>query len=267
MSEMFHPMGIARREIFVVCIVTSLVSCDPVNTRLDSSPPPQIYAYPNGVRPGIRLFSEPNGRTGVTFINTFAGETITQQWKPTDPSRSLLFSQTAASCRSQIFNGFKADRPMQEGAASVWPDYDMGPPFIQCMESKGLMGEQTELGLPSSFMFGVRHQQLAARYEAKKKGTTFAQFKSDVDSCGKSILTGERSTVREYTFEPTWTGHAGIAFGSTYRNIAPAGSWLKRCMEELGYAVEDRSVHHSSFTPEPIRILPEWYPPIQATVK
>jgi len=233
---------IKNPHVLALCALTCLVSCDLVDTRLDHSTRPEIYAYPDHGGPDIKFFPHQNGRTGVSLTTIFAGEEITHQWKPVDSVSLVLFHPIATSCRSEAITSIKADRAKQEMPTRVSTEYDLVSPFLSCMASQEFKGQQTDIVHPSRFLFGIRHQGLGARYEAKKK-TAFAQFKSDVDSCGTPLWTGKAPVVRESKFEPTWTGHTEMAFGATYQTIEPAGSVLRQCMEALGYEVEDRSMY------------------------
>jgi hypothetical protein len=155
----------------------------------------------------------------------------------------VLFRPITTSCRSASIMSINADRARQELPTRVRTEYDLVTPVLSCMASQGFTGQQMDFVHPSRFLFKIRHQWLEARYEAKKQETTFAQFRSDVDSCGIPFFTQTSSVVREATFEPTGSGQEGVEVGFTYRTIEPAGLALKQCMEALGYEIEDRSRH------------------------
>jgi hypothetical protein len=74
-------MELLKRQIMALCVLTSVVSCDSVNTRPDHATRPEIYAAPYSGSPDITSFPDRNGRTGRTLTTTFAGEVITHHWK------------------------------------------------------------------------------------------------------------------------------------------------------------------------------------------
>jgi hypothetical protein len=234
------PPGRLGRLVITICALTLLVSCDTVSHRTDTSEPPRVYAYPDSGRPSFSIFDTDGGgvRTG---IQTFTGETIIYQWSFADSSAASPYG-IAKSCALKTKDGLEAQNQPEEGAVPKKAKFDVVTPFLHCMKSQGLKGRQTDIVLPSYFMFGVEHEGLAARYQAKKDGTAFSQFKTDVDACAVKLRTDRQIIVQRFniTRAPVLSGGSIVESAPTYTTISPAGSALRGCMEEFGYMVEDR---------------------------
>lgn len=227
------------RLIMVISPLTILVSCNAVSHRTDSEPP-HVYAYPDSGRPSFSIFDTDGGgvRTGV---QTFTGETIVYQWSFATSSDASSYV-IAKSCALKTKDGLEAEHQPQEDAVPKKTTYDVVTPFLHCMKSQGLTGKQTDIVLPSHFKFGVEHEGLAARFQAKKDGATFSQFKTDVDVCAVKLREDRQVIVQRFNIAraPVLSGGSIVESAPTYTTISPAGSALRGCMEEFGYAVEDR---------------------------
>jgi len=241
----FYPVKIRMRYLLISGLLTIFNSCDTAPDRVDSPEVAEIFAVPNTGRPSISIFPDREATTGQTLIKTFTGETVITQWTSADSSTALVFSPIAHSCASESMKGVTTDRLSLHGLPSGQTQYDIVSPFIRCMESQGLRGEETKRVLPSSFLFGIRDQEVEARYAAEKKGATLQQFKRDVHSCAIPLVNGDQVAVRNHGAERnervSGEGQLGWYVGSTYHSLAPGGLALKSCMEKLGYAVEDQS--------------------------
>jgi len=240
----FYPVEIGKPYLIISALLTILTSCDTAPSRLPSPGVAEIFAVPNTGHPSISIFPDREGTTGQTLIKTFTGETVITQWTSADTSKASVFSPVAHSCASETMKGVTADRLNLDGLPSEQIQYDIASPFIRCMESQGLKGEETKRVLPSSFLFGIRDQQVEARYAAEKNGVTLEEFKRDVHSCAKPLVTGDRPAVEEYRSQPNSPvsgGQLGPYVGSTYHTVAPGGVVLKACMEKFGYVVEEQS--------------------------
>jgi hypothetical protein len=229
-----------ERLIMAISALTVIISCDAVSHRTDPLEPPHVYAYPDSGRPSFSIFDTDGGgvRTG---IQTFTGETIIHQWSFEDSSDASSYV-IAKSCALKTKNGLEAEHQPQEDAVPKKATYDIVNPFLHCMKSQGLKGKQTDIVLPSYFMFGVEHEGLAARFQAKKNGATFSQFKTDVDVCAVKLWEDRQIIVQRFniTRAPVQSGGSIVESAPTYTTISPTGSALRVCMEEFGYAVEDR---------------------------
>ena len=221
-------------------ILVLLGACGTV--PLESSDQPQVYAIPTTSPPRIQLLETDKGR-GLSLINTFTGETVTLEWRWADASKNSPIGEIDERCAAQTASRIKDDPLMQHDGESVQSDPIVSL-FVQCMESYGLQGELKEVALPPSFLFGMRYKNLEARYAATKNGVALTRFKKDVDSCAMPFLKGNRSPVQEYRYKTSPTGEQGwFYFDAPFKTIGPGSSALKQCMEQTGYAVEDRSIH------------------------
>jgi len=229
----------------MLCVLTFLASCETALKPIPRFGVAEIFAIPDAGHPGIMIFPDREGTTGQTLIKSLTGEAVTHQWAPVESSEPLLFDQIANSCASESMGQVNVFRLKQEDSPSEQTQDDIVSRFILCMESQGLTGEQTELVLPSSFLFGVRNSQFEARYAAQKKAVTLAQFKRDVRSCATPFLNRDRPALVRYPFDrssPLSGGQLGPDVGpKNHLTTAPGGVALKECMEKLGYAVEDRT--------------------------
>ncbi len=233
-----YPVEIGRRPILFLYLLTVLASCETALKPIPSFGVAEIFAIPDAGHPSIMIFPDSGGTTGHTLIMSLTGEAVTHQWAPVDSSESLLFGQIANSCASQAMERVNVVRLNQEEVPSEHTQDDIVSGFTPCMESQGLTGEQTDLVLPSSFLFGVRNPHVDVRYAAEKKGVTLAQFKRDVRTSATPFLDRDRPALVRYPYDrssPVSGGQLGPAVGSTnHPTIAPGGVTLKEWMEKLG---------------------------------
>lgn len=226
---------------WLVCVVILLSACQDLPQQRESDL--TFFAGLDRRGLGISALTTRGSELETVMIDS-TGETIVHEWKAVEKrSPTAMPRDLAKSCAGGTLKQYTADQPDAVEVVNQVTGVPFSSRFVDCMKSKGFLVKTQSVMPDSEYIVGFRHatERLGVTFEARKKDTSLALFRSDAESCAAQVRSGSSGTVKTYTHTPVPTNAwGGLVTTSTVKTVEPAVRELKACMEQLGYAMEKR---------------------------